>query len=80
MHTMRQDDVLAIAGEYALTDVVVEPFEGGANSSFALHTRQGKYVLTVFDEKSLDDVVKIGQLLLLLADHEFPTTRILQTN
>ncbi len=76
---MQQNDVQAIAGDYALTEVVVEPFEGGANSSFALHTRQGDYVLTVFDEKSWEDVVKIGQLLMLLAEHEFPTTRLLQT-
>ncbi|MCH8979558.1 MAG: homoserine kinase [Armatimonadetes bacterium] len=76
---MQHDDVHAIAGDYALTEVVVEPFEGGANSSFALHTRQGHYVLTVFDEKSWEDVIKIGRLLELLAVHEFPTTRLLQT-
>ena len=77
---MQQDDVQAIAGDYALTEVVGEAFEGGANSSFALRTRQGDYVLTVFDEKSLEDVMKIGRLLLLLANHKFPTTRLLQTN
>ena len=38
MRTMQQDDVHAIAGDYALTQVVVEPFEGGANSSFVLRS------------------------------------------
>ncbi|MCH7903157.1 MAG: homoserine kinase [Armatimonadetes bacterium] len=76
---MQQDDVHAIAGDYALTEVEVEPFDGGANSSFALHAREGEYVLTVFDEKSLAEVDKVGKLLQLLADHGFPTTRILQT-
>ena len=79
MRTMQQDDVLTIAGDYALTEVVVEPFEGGANSSFALRAREGEYVLTVFDEKSLAEVDNVGKLLLLLAKHGFPTTRILLT-
>ncbi|MCH8275266.1 MAG: homoserine kinase [Armatimonadetes bacterium] len=73
---LQQHDIHKLAGKYALTEVGFEPIEGGANSSYALHTHQGDYVLTVFDEKSWADVVKIGQLLLLLADCEFPTTRL----
>ena len=57
-----------------------EPIEGGAgNSSCLLRTRQGNYVLTVFDDKTLAYVVRLGKLLLLLAEYEFPTTRRLSS-
>ncbi len=71
-----QRDVQDVADNYALRVVGFEPIEGGANSSYALHTEQGDYVLTVFEEKSWTEVVQIGHLLLLLADYEFPTTRL----
>lgn len=76
-HTpFQQRDIHEIAGTYALTVVSFEPIEGGANPSYVLHTQQGDYVLTVFEEKSWTEVVQIGHLLLLLADYEFPTTRL----
>ncbi|MFQ5631639.1 MAG: homoserine kinase [bacterium] len=67
-----------LAGLYGLTVADFEPIAGGnANSSYLLYTKQGKYVLTVFEEKALAEVVRIGQLLLLLAKHNFPTSRLL---
>lgn len=78
-HTMRQDEISAIADEYPLTEVVAEPFEGGANSSYLLRSREGRYVLTVFDEKSLAEVENVGRLLQLLADQGFSTTCLLPT-
>ncbi len=75
---LHQSDIQKIVDNYDLTVADFEPMEGGAaNSSYLLHTREGKYVLTVFDKKAVSDVVKIGQLLLLLAEYDFPTTRLL---
>ncbi len=74
---LQQKDVQDIADRYALTLVGFEPLEGGAgNSNYLLHTRQGAYVLTVFEDKTGPHVVDIGRLLLLLADCAFPTTRL----
>ena len=75
---LRQSDIQKIVANYDLTVTDFEPIEGGAaNSSYLLHSRESMYVLTVFDEKAVSDVVRIGRLLLLLAEYDFPTTRLL---
>jgi homoserine kinase type II len=77
---LRENEIQEIAGQYNLIVAEAEAIEGGAgNSSYLLQTRQGEYVLTVFDDKSLAYVVRLGQLLLLLAEYEFPTTRPLSS-
>ena len=75
---LQKKDIREIAGNYDLALIKYEPIEGGAgNSSYLLRTRQGNYVLTVFDDKAPAYVVRMGQLLLLLAEYEFPTTPLL---
>ena len=75
---LRESDVQKIAELYDLTPIDFEPIEGGASkSNYLLHARQGSYVLTVFGPKMLDLVARLGQLLLLLAEHKFPTSRLL---
>jgi homoserine kinase type II len=75
---LEQNDIQNIADHYNLTIITFESIEGGAgNSSYLLDTVQGKYVLTVCDDKVLSEIVKLGQLLLLLQAHNFSTTRIL---
>ncbi len=75
---LQKNDIEEIAGSYDLAIINFEPIEGGAgNSSYLLRTRQGNYVLTVFDDKTPVYVVRMGQLLLLLAEYKFPTTRLL---
>ena len=75
---LQENDIQEIIRNYNLVVVGFAPIEGGAsNSNYLLHTQQGKHVLTVFDDKTLAYVVSLGQLLLLLAEYEFPTTRLL---
>ena len=75
---LQESDVQEIAELYDLTIIDFAPIEGGSSkSNYLLHTRQGRYVLTVFGTKMLDLVTRSGQLLLLLANYEFPTTRLL---
>ncbi len=75
---LQENDIQEIARNYNLAVAGFAPIEGGAgNSSTLLKAQQGDYVLTVFDEKTLADVVNLGQLLLLLAAYEFPATRLL---
>ncbi len=75
---LQQNDIQKIAANYDLIVAEFEPIDGGAgNSSYLLHTQHAKYVLTVCDDKALIDVVRMGQLLLLLKEYNFPTTRLL---
>jgi homoserine kinase type II len=75
---LQESDVQKIAELYDLALVDFAPIEGGASkSNYLLHTRQGRYVLAVFDTKMLDLVTRLGQLLLLLAKCKFPTSRLL---
>lgn len=70
-------DIQEIVRQYNLAVVDFAPIEGGAgNSSYKLQTEQGDYVLTVFDDKTRNYVVRLGKLLSWLAEWEFPTTRL----
>jgi homoserine kinase type II len=51
--------------------------EGASNSSYLIRTNRGKFFLTVF-EISLVRVTIINELLLLLEEFGFPTTRLLR--
>lgn len=75
---LHEHDIQEIADDYALTVVDFEPIEAGAsNSNYVLRAHQGKYVLTVFEDKKRAEATKMGQLLLLLEEYAFPTTRLL---
>lgn len=78
VHTLLQEkDIKDIADEYALNVIDFEPLKGGSdNSNFLLQTCQGDYVLTVYEQLTMTDAVEVAQLLLMLAEHDYPTTRI----
>ncbi|MGW8195115.1 MAG: homoserine kinase [Desulforhopalus sp.] len=52
---------------------------GKANSSVVVSTATGQFVLSVCDEKSAGETDSLTSILQYLADHNFPTTRIVQT-
>ena len=57
------------------------PLDGGAaNSSILLTASTGRYVLSVCDEKSTDEITTLTATLELLSDHDFPTTRLVKTS
>jgi homoserine kinase type II len=71
-------DVRDLCDDYGLAVLDFEPIEAGAsNSNYVLHTRQGRYVLTFFDDKTLDHATRLARLLLLLEEYEFPAPRLL---
>jgi homoserine kinase type II len=77
---LKENNVQEIANAYGLAVVSFEPIDAGAsNSNYLLYTQQGRYVLTVFDDKSLDYTIRLGKLLLFLAEQDFPTTRLLSS-
>jgi homoserine kinase type II len=72
-------EVEEIAYRYGLQMAACEPIEGGAaNSSYVLSTAAGRYVLTVFDDKSWDEVVRLGRLLAHLDTYDFPSTPLVR--
>ena len=74
---LEENDIHTITNRYHLSTNTFEYIDAGAgNSSYLLYTKQGKYVLTMF-EISLERVKKMGKLLLLLEDHDFPCVRVL---
>ena len=53
---------------------------GSTNSSYEIETQRGRFVLTLFEERTPDRVIELGQLLLLLEQQRFPTTRLVRPN
>ncbi len=75
---LQETDIQTITGAYGLRVSRFEPIEAGAsNSNYLLHTPQGRYILTIFEDANADYVAGLGELLLFLARYDFPTTRLL---
>lgn len=69
-------DIQEIVDQYALDLTHCLPIDGGAaNSSYLLSTPQGKFILTIC-ENAPTRVAQMNQVLLLLAQNEFPAPRI----
>jgi homoserine kinase type II len=75
---LKRHEVMRFAERFALPDVLsYSPLEGGAsNSSYVITTSEGRFVLSVCDEKTLNEIVVNNSLLLNLEEHDFPTTRL----
>jgi len=74
---LRKTEIQGVANQYDLAVTTYSPIEGGAgNSSYLIQTQAGEYVLTVF-EIGLERVMILDELLLLLEEYDFPTTRLL---
>jgi homoserine kinase type II len=72
------DDVLHVGNEFGLGIITHTPIPGGqANSSYLLDTTSGKYVLTVCNDPTFEEVSTLVMLLEVLAQHDFPTTRLI---
>jgi homoserine kinase type II len=80
VHNLLQEkDIQAIANAYGLTTVSFEPVEGGGsgNSNYLLNTEQGQFILTMFNDQNIEFADVLGRLLLILAENDFPTNRLL---
>ncbi len=58
-----------------ITDISV--IDGGhENTSYCVETSSERYVLTICDQQSLDEVTKLANLLVYLTDHGIRTSRV----
>ena len=61
---LNKQDIQSLADEYELKINDFFMLNGGnGNSSYVLKTKHHNYVLTVCDDKELEEVFKLGQLL-----------------
>lgn len=73
--------IQSIADEYELKIIESFPLAGGnGNSSYVLKDDQSSYVLTVCDDKDLNEISKMGELLLFLESHNVPCSRLVLTS
>lgn len=74
---LNDEDIIAINLHHGLSILDIQPMVGGReNSSFLASTRDRKFVITVFNDKSLLYVSRLEKLLQHLARKNYPTTRI----
>lgn len=77
---LNQQDIQSLAENYELKINDFFMLDGGnGNSSYVLKTKHHKYVLTVCDDKELEEVFNLGQLLLFLEEKNVPTNRLIST-
>ncbi len=75
---LNKHEVQKLADNYQLQITEFSPLNGGnGNSSYLIKAGQDLYVLTVCDDKAVDEVFKMGQLLLLLEAHNVPCNRLI---
>ena len=79
--TLTNQEIEKILGLYELGPLLsCTPMDGGlANSSMKIETGSGSYVLSVCDEKEMHEIERLCTVLEYLEDHQFPTTRVIQT-
>ena len=75
---LNQQDIQSLADNYELKINDFFMLDGGnGNSSYVLKTKHHKYVLTVCDDKELEEVFNLGRLLLFLEEKNVPTNRLI---
>jgi len=74
------DEIKALLASYNIGELTsISPMEGGqANSSFKLSTGEGHFILSVCDEKNIQEVDYLTQMLFYLEKNNFPTNRLVR--
>ena len=75
---LNQQEIQSLSDDYELKINDFFMLDGGnGNSSYVLKTKHHKYVLTVCDDKELEEVFNLGRLLLFLEEKNVPTNRLI---
>ncbi len=74
------DEIEVLTASYDLGELEsITPMQGGqANSSFKINTSDGHFILSVCDEKNIQQIDYLTQVLLYLEEKNFPTNRPVQ--
>jgi len=70
--------VESLARRFGIDDITVfSVMDGGSeNTNYCIETNSGKYVLSLYDQKSLKHVTNLASLLVHLTDHGIRTSRV----
>jgi len=70
--------VEGLARQFGIDDIAAfSVMDGGReNTNYCLETNSGKYILTLFDQKSLKHATNLASLLVYLTDHGIRTSRV----
>lgn len=75
---LTKKEIEEIAAHYELAVSSFESIVGGAeNSSYLLSTSQGRMVLTIFEQQTMESAQPLGRLLVYLEEQSFRSTRVL---
>jgi len=75
-------EIQALMDSFGVSEISnFELIQGGAeNSSFMVENSNNNFVLSVYNEKSFDQVHRLAKLLRYLNEKEFPTTKIMESS
>ena len=70
--------VEGLARQFGIDEIAAfSVMDGGReNTNYCLETNSGKYILTLFDQKSLKHATDLASLLVCLTDHGIRTSRV----
>lgn len=73
-------DMERILFPYGIKMVSYKMLSGGsANTNYLIRTEDNSFVLTICDEKSIEETEKLASLLEYLQQHKFSTSKLIQT-
>ena len=73
-------DLNKIVASYQIEVIDFTPIEGGnANSNYHIYAKSGEYMMTIVEEKSLQEAQKLTTLLQWLGKHHFLTSPVQAT-
>lgn len=72
-------EIQGILDDYGLGPVLgFNPLSGGSeNSNYLVNTPEGKFVLTICEQKSLSDTNKLAKILIHLNENNFKTSKVI---
>ena len=79
--TMEKKDMLHILADFAIQQInQFKLLSGGSeNSNYKIETDKGNFILTICEQKSMQEANRLGELLLHLKEHGFKTSTIVKT-
>lgn len=78
---LNQDEIAGILAEYGLSNLVTfKILSGGSeNTNYLVQTAAGKYVLSICEQKSVQQATDLAELLEYLAETGFQTSKVLRS-
>ena len=74
---IQASDLEKIVAPYQIEVVDFTPIDGGnTNSNYHIQAKKGEYMLTIAEEKSLQEVQRLASLLQCLGEHHFLTSPV----